>query len=177
MIRLLATLSIAAVLPSVATGQAREEYRLKAAFLFNFTRFVEWPAQAFKSSRDPIAICLVGKNPFGDTLADSVNGKISQNRPLIVIPIADPAQAATCHVLFVPASERKKLGLLLDATAGRGVLTVGETESFLADGGVISLKLDDRKIRIQVNPGAADQQHLKISSKLLSLAEIVKGAR
>ena len=177
MMRIPAILLSAATLCSVAPGQGGEEYRLKAAFLYNFTRFVEWPAESLKGPNDPIAICVLGKVPFGTVLAGAVDGKASQSHPLVVIPVVELTQAASCQVLFVPSSERKKYRAVLDAVAGRGALTVGETEGFLDQGGVIVLKLEDRKIRLQVNLTAAEKQRLKISSKLLSLATIIKETR
>lgn len=158
----------------VACAQSADEYRVKAAFLFNFTKFVEWPSLAFHDTKDPIYICVFGSNPFGTALKEAVHGKVIQNRVLEVRLVADPAQSNGCQVLFVPASERKQLRPILDAAAGHGVLTIGEADWFLRDGGVINLRIESGSVRIQVNPQAADQQHLQISSKLLSLAEIVR---
>ncbi len=177
MLRLCLTVVTAFLAQSFASAEPNDEYRLKAAFLFNFTRFVEWPPQAFKTAGEPISICILGKNALDEALTEAVRGKTIQDRTFAIVPISDPAQAQSCQILFVSSSERKRLPAILHAVGGRGVLTVGETDSFTAEGGVIGLKLDDRKIHIQINPDAAEQQHIRISSKLLTLAEIVRGAK
>src|SRR5579863_9324570 len=93
-----------ALLCIVARGQPSEEYRVKAAFLHNFPKFVEWPSQAFKNPADPIAICILGKNPFGDVLYEAVSGNTADGRPFSVRLVADIAQARLCHILFISAS-------------------------------------------------------------------------
>src|ERR1700743_1807505 len=115
-----------------------DEYRVKAAFVFNFTKFVEWPAQAFRTSNEPICICVFGKNPFGDALGPAIQGKTGQERRLLVRFVSDPSQGLGCHELFVPAGEKKQLRLILKATAGHGVLTVSEMDSFVHEGGVVN---------------------------------------
>jgi hypothetical protein len=157
-----------------AMAQPVEEYRLKAAFIFNFTRFVEWPAESFKSPTEPISICVFGRNPFGDALEQAVHGHLSQGRPVVVRSISDAADAAGCHELFLPASERKQWRAVLDAAANHAILTVGEADSFLHDGGVVNLRIENGTVRIQVRPEAAARQQIVMSSKLLGLAEIVR---
>jgi hypothetical protein len=158
----------------VAPAQTTEEYRVKAAFLHNFPKFVEWPSHAFKNSTDPIVICILGKNPFGDVLDEAVSGKTADGRPFSVRQVADVAQARLCHILFISASERKRQRSILDALVGTGTLTVGENDTFAEEGGVMNLKIEGGSVRLQINVKAAAQQQLHISSKLLSLAEIVK---
>jgi hypothetical protein len=150
------------------------EYQVKAAFLYNFAKFVEWPAQSFKSPHDPISICILGKNPFGDALVETVQGKTVNGRPLVIRQLED-ARESSCHILFVRFSEQKRLRSVLESISGRGVLTVGETDTFTADGGIINFKIDGEKIRFQINIEATRREKLRISSKLLSLAEIVGG--
>jgi YfiR/HmsC-like len=150
-----------------------EEYRVKAAFLFNFAKFVEWPAQAFKSPSDPIVIGVVGKNPFGNALTEVLAGKTWGGRAFQVREVVDAQQAASCQIVFVSASERKRLGPLLSRIGNSGVLTVGEMDNFASEGGIINFKIDSGSVHLQINVEAARKQQLHISAKLLSLAEIV----
>lgn len=166
---------LAAVLRSpTARGQTVDEYQLKAAFLSNFAKFVEWPPETFSSPRDPIAICILGEDPFGDELRKAVNGKAIEDRKLVVRQVSGVRQASGCQILFVGSTERKRLRAVLAEIKGDGILTVGDTGNFAAEGGVINLKLEAGKIHLQVNVDAANRQRLRISSKLLSLAEIVR---
>jgi len=162
-------------LPAVGRAQIVEEYRVKAAFVYNFPNFIEWPARNFKSAQGPLIICALGKSPLSDALAEVVQQKPAEGRPIVIRVIEDAVEASECHIIFIRASERKRSRSILDVTSGRGILTVGEMDSFLAEGGVINFKIDNEKIRIQVNLRAADQQQLRISSKLLGLSQIVVG--
>jgi hypothetical protein len=157
-----------------AWGQSASEYEVKAAFLYNFAKFVEWPAQSFKGPDDPITICIVGQNPFGHMLEDTVNGKTLEGRAFVVRNVPDVQQAGRCHILFVSSSERKNLQAILAGIRTPGVLTVGETEGFAMNGGVINFKLEDGKVRFEINLHAAAKEGLQIRSHLLSLAQIVK---
>jgi len=154
-----------------AATPVADEYPVKAAFLFNFAKFVEWPAFAFKGPEDPIAICVLGQNPFGTALEDVVRDKTVANRAFVVRSVLNAQQATTCQIVFVSASERKRFRLLLDELKGRSILTVGEADDFTASGGIINFKLKDARVRIEIDPNAADRAGLHISSKLLSLAE------
>jgi hypothetical protein len=149
------------------------EYRVKAAFLYNFAKFVEWPAQVFKSASDPIVIGVLGKNPFGDALAEAVSGKTLGGRAFQVREVADAEHTAGCQIVFVSSSERKRLGPLFSRIGNTAVLTVGETDNFASEGGIINFKIDAGTVRLQINVEAARKQQLHISAKLLSLAEIV----
>ena len=148
-----------------------DEYPVKAAFLFNFAKFVEWPAAAFKGPEDPVAICVLGQNPFGTALEDVVRDKTVANRAFVVRGVLNTQQATTCQILFVSASERKRFRILLDELKGRSILTVGEGDDFTANGGIINFRLKDARVRIEIDAGAANRAGLHISSKLLSLAE------
>ena len=154
-------------------GQSANEYQVKAAFLYNFAKFVEWPAQSFKGSDDPIAICTLGQNPFGSMLEDAVKGKTLEGRAFVVRAIPDVRQARGCHILFISSSEQKHLQLILESIKAPGILTVGETEGFAKNGGIINFKLEGGMVRFEINVGAAAKEGLQIRSNLLSLAEIV----
>ena len=157
-----------------AQAPVADEYQVKAAFLFNFAKFVEWPNDTFKSAEEPIAICILGQNPFGGALEQVVRDKTVGTRPFQVRTVSNPQQASKCQIVFMSASERKHARSLLEELKGHSILTVGEMEDFTANGGVINFKLKEARVRIEIDTGAADQAKLHISSKLLSLAEITK---
>lgn len=151
-----------------------DEYQVKAAFLFNFAKFVEWPAAAFKALDEPLAICVLGQDPFGTALEEVVRNKTVAKRTFVVREVSNAQQASSCQIVFVSSSERKRFRVLLDGLKGHSILTVGEADDFTANGGIISFKLKDARVRIEIDTGAADRAGLRISSKLLSLAEIAK---
>jgi hypothetical protein len=172
MVRLILILWMGVLWCAPAGAAEIDEYQVKAAFLFNFAKFVEWPAQAFKSADAPVEICVLAPNPFGFTLANAVEGKAVGNRKFVVRDVRDAQQANECHILFVSAAGWTLSAARLGEIKKCCVLTVGETEDFIAGGGMINLKLEDGRVRVQINPDAADRARLRISSKLLSLAEI-----
>jgi len=155
-------------------GAGFDEYQVKAAFLYNFAKFVEWPPGTFSSPSDPIGICIAGVNPFGSTLDTMVQGKKMGERVFAVRRIPDTQQAKECQILFIGGTEWKRLRSLLDALKGAAILTVGETDDFTAAGGMIAFQLAGPRVRIQIDLETAEHSRLKISSKLLSLAQIVK---
>jgi len=170
-------LSLIAVLGFTLAAGARaqtEEYQVKGAFLFNFAKFIEWPVSSFGGPHEPIAICILGQNPFGDSLGEAVRGKSLGGRPIALRMIADVLPKSGCQILFVNAQERMRFHSMAGSFKDGGVLTVGEAPWFIEDGGIINLKVEGGKIRFEINVDAADQAHLVISSKLLSLAQIVR---
>ncbi len=171
------TLAIAAaiIFPIEAEAQV-DEYQVKAAFLFNFAKFVQWPAQTFKTPTDPIAICILGKNPFGKTLEETIKGKTVGGRTLDVLPISDTQPPGSCQILFVPSSERKRFRSILARLKGAGVLSVGEAGEFTAEGGVINFSVEHGNISLEINVAAAEYTGVHISAKLLSLSHVVRMA-
>ncbi|MGD1092918.1 MAG: YfiR family protein [Bryobacteraceae bacterium] len=167
-------IALGVLLSTGACAQVADEYRVKATFLFNLAKFVEWPPQAFKSPSAPIVIGVLGKHPFGGALAHAVAGKTLGGRAFEVREVADAQQAASCQIVFVSSSERKRLRPLFTQIGNSAVLTVGETNNFAVDGGIINFKIDAGSVRLQINVEAARKQQLRISAKLLSLAEIVE---
>jgi hypothetical protein len=139
------------------------EYRVKAAYLYNFVQFVEWPP---RPSTDPLTICAAGRNPFGSVLADTVRGESVNGRPLAVKVILEPD--AGCDVVFVP--DGSAASAYLRAARATPQLTVGEGPDFLAQGGIINFVRDDGKVRFEINADAAARADLRISSRLLRLA-------
>ena len=161
----------AAAVPADAEGTVTDEYQVKAAFLYNFAKFVEWPAG---TPGGAIAICVLGQNPFGRVLEDTVSGKTVDGKTFVVRHVSELKGAAPCQILFVSSSERMRYSVVLGELRAGHVLTVGETEGFIEEGGIVNLKLDSGKIQIQININAAEQAGVRISSKLLSLAQIVR---
>lgn len=158
-------------LPAPAAAQA-PEYHLKAAFLFNFVKFVEWPPQAFPGARAPLTLCVYGEDPFGRTLDEVVRGEKVGERSLAVRRPDSLEALDGCHVLFVSRSEAERLGGVLAQVGNRPVLTVSDTEGFLQAGGVINFVLEGSKVRFLINQKAAERNGLRISSRLLRLAMI-----
>jgi hypothetical protein len=166
-----ALVRIAASLQAGADAAPVGEYQLKAVFLFNFAKFVEWPPQAFADAHDPFTICVLGDNPFGSSLDDAVRGKTVANRPIVIHLISSPQQARTCQILFVSASEHERMRGILEALKICCLLTVGDTDDFTTNGGIVQFKVNDARVRIEIDAEAAGLANLRISSKLLSLAE------
>src|SRR2546428_488730 len=172
--RLSFVLVLGALITAASGGEQINEYQMKAVYLYNLAKFVEWPATAFKNAGDPISICVLGQNPILHTLEEAVNGETIEDRKLIVRPVADVSQVNNCQILSVGSSDRKYLRSLLRDLKTTGILTVGEAESLTSEGGVVNLKLEGGKVRIEINLKAAERQQLRISPKLLSLAQVVK---
>ena len=153
-----------------------DEYQVKALFLYNFARYVEWPPETFRAANDPIVICVLGQNPFGGALDRAVVGKVLGARPFAVRQISDLSPGSGCHILFINSSQSRRFRSMAGRLKGSAVLSVGETPGFTADGGVINFKLENGKVRFEIDLDAAGREHLRISSKLLSLAQIAKKA-
>jgi hypothetical protein len=148
--------------------------QVEAAFIYNFARFVEWPTQAFADASSPMIIGVFGKNVFGTDLADTIKGKVIRGHPLQFKECASLADASQCQVLFISNSEKSRLSKIISGLGGASILTVSETDNFIAQGGMINLRLIDQKVRFDINNSAAKTAGLSISSKLLSLALTVK---
>ena len=149
------------------------EYQVKAAFLFNFAKFAEWPADAFAGPGDPITICVAGDDPFGESLDNAVRGETVGGRRLAVERTRSLVKLRDCHIVFVARSERGRRHAILSSLEGASVLSVGEDDSFLTDGGVVRFVLDQNRVRFEINLAAAEGNRLKLSSKLLRLARAV----
>ena len=152
-----------------------DEYQVKAAFLFNFAKFVEWPTEAFSDPNAPLVITVFGEDPFNGSL-EAVKGKLVNNRKLTIRRVKDIQDIGKSNVLFVSPSARKELARILEALQGQNVLTVGEDGVFTQCGGIINFVKEDNRVRFEVNVTAAERAGLKISSRLLALARIVKGS-
>jgi len=154
-------------------AEVTKEYQIKAAFLYNFTKFVEWPAARFADDASPIVIGVVGPNPFEDELAKLVNGRKANGRNIVVMHLSSIPESGSVHVLFFSAGETRPLGDMLARFHAAGVLTVGESPHFKAAGGMINFVPEADKIRFEINQSASEQAGLKISAQLLKLATAV----
>jgi hypothetical protein len=148
------------------------EYQVKAVFLLNFTKFIGWPPTAFEEPDSPIEICVLGEDPFGNSLDQAVAGEVVGGRRVAVQKIKSAPQPKSCQLLFFGKSE-KDAGKLLPGL-GPGVLTVGEGESFVREGGMIAFIIENRRVRFAIKRAAAENAGLVLSSKLLSVAKSVE---
>lgn len=160
------------VLTTQVQAQAADEYQVKAAFILNFARFVDWPNDAFGDG-GALVVGVVGDDPFGGAL-DRLNGNAVNGRHLRIRRLRWDDNLRACQILFVSASEGKHLGKILESVRGGSVLTIGELPQFNQAGGIIKFVIQDNKVRFEINAGAAGQARLRISSKLLALS---KGGR
>jgi hypothetical protein len=149
------------------------EQRVKAAFIFNFAKFVEWPPEAFVRGDAPLEICVIEGEPLNQTLAETVRGKAINQHPLTVRRVQNGAQLRGCNVLYLGDLEPSRQREFVAVLRGRPVLTVSDTAGFIDDGGMIRFLILDGKVRFEINQGAAERARLAISSQLLSLAHSV----
>jgi hypothetical protein len=168
----LCVFSIAGCVAS-AQPQAPTEYQIKAAFLYNFVKFVGWPAETLSNDRAPIVVGVLGKDPFGSALDDVILGKAVDGHPIQILRTNSLQDLKACQIAFISSSEAKRLSEILTGLRGSSVLTVGEADHFAQLGGVIQFTLEGNKVRFAINVDAAERARLKVSSKLLSLATVV----
>ncbi len=155
---------------SLAThGQLQDERTVKAAFVFNLTKYVEW-----QQPNSDLVIGVIGEGPMGETLKTLLEGRSSDNHTLRVLLAPTEAEIASCSMLYFSQSASKKAQLILERMQNKSVLTVGETESFVLNGGIIALIRAGDEVQIHVNLEAARAAHLSISSRLLDLSKIVR---
>ena len=153
------------------------DYQVKAAFLVNFPKYVDWPAGGFATPNSPITVAVFGDDNVANEFQNMIqDGLVINGHPVAVKRIHTEADInADCQILFIAASEQSRIPAILDKLKGSAVLTVGESENFLDQGGMVNLVQKNRKIRLQVNLTAASQAQLRISSRLLVAADYVKG--
>lgn len=152
-----------------ADAQSRvSEYHVKAAFLYNLAKFVQWPPSADRS--DQLVVCVIGNEFFSTLLHDLVKGKSVQDRAIIVRGPRKGDDLHACHMVFVSAIESRNTADILLRVPAAGVLTVGETPDFVREGGLARFYVENNRMRVEIDAAAADQAGLKIQSQLLSLA-------
>ena len=159
--------------PARAQANPSVEYQVKAAFLLNFAKFIDWPASAFRDEKAPITVCVFGHDPFGNALDDMMRGKNINNRELLARRINELPELKSCQLVFVSEKEERRLPEILNSEKSASALVVGEGEDFAESGGSVQLFLENNRMRFAVNVDAVQRSRLTVSSKLLALAKIV----
>jgi len=149
------------------------ESEVKAMFVYNFLKFVEWPPENALGARDPFVVVIIGEGPTADATEHFLESRAIGGRPLFVRRIKWDQSLAGARAAFVVESDAKKLRHVLDAAAAANVLTIGEGDAFATSGGVIGLLVEDRKVRFDVDTSAAQHAGLRVSSKILALSHAV----
>jgi hypothetical protein len=184
-------LFVGSIVPEALADSARsQEYQIKAAFLYNFIKFVEWPEEKVADSNEPITIGIIGKDPFGNAF-EPLKGRQAKGRKVVVKRIKGFERLKKsgakgkaelqriidairkCHVLFICSSEKEKLKEIINSVKDHPVLTVGDVKGFLETGGVVNFLMEEKKVRFEINLAAAKRAKLRIRSKLLRLAKRV----
>jgi hypothetical protein len=150
------------------------EYHVKAAFLYKFALFVDWPPETFADNSVPYIFGILGTDPFGDLIEETLADKKLNNRPIVIKRYTDYKKIGKCHILFISNSENVRWKPIFQHLETAPILTVGETDGFAAKGGIINFINEDHKIRFEINHATAQAHQLLLSSKLLRLAKIVK---
>ncbi len=164
-------------LDSHAALPVTREYQLKAAFLYNFAKFIDWPYEAFANADSEFIFCIIGTTPLNSVLEKIVGDRTIQGREQVVKRLSRYTEVHTCHILFIARLERNSLGDILETLAGHSVVSVGETPSFAQQGGIIEFFITKNKLHFKINVDAAQRAGLTISSELLKLARIVRTKR
>lgn len=159
-------------LPLAAPAQVHEasEYEVKAAFIYNFANFVEWPEGALDGT---LNICLLGDDPF-EKLFDSITGQVMGKRKVVIKRAVSLKDIIPCRVLFIASSEKARLKEITGLARANNILTIGDTEGFAKKGLTINLFMDKGKVRFEINQEAAKQAGLRVSPRLLDLARLVR---
>jgi hypothetical protein len=156
------------------SSEINREYAIKAAYLYQFARYVEWPPNAFANETAPLIIGVLGTDPFGGVLDEIARSKRIEGHTIVIRRFASMADYTPCHILFIASSvSPEEKAAAIQKARGSAVLLVGEEPGFADEGGMINFFMDENKIRFEINTENAKQDRLKISSKLLSLAKIV----
>jgi YfiR/HmsC-like len=153
-----------------AAESGPSEYQVKAAFLYNFAKFVKWPDEAFAETNTPLVIGILGDNPFGSNLELAIKDKFINGHPLSLRAVVSLPEMKLCHVLFVCQKPKRNLAETLEVLKTCSVLTVSETEHFCEAGGMINFVMEGSRVSFEINDAAAKRAGLSISSKLLNLA-------
>jgi hypothetical protein len=165
---------LAALVFFAAGAQAApdREHRIKAVFLYNFAQFVAWPDSAFRGKHDSLVVGVLGEDPFDAYLDEVVRGEKVEGRPIAVRRFRRAGDIGACHVLFISASESRRLDAVMADLGDKSILTVGESDSFIQRGGMVRFVTESGKIRLQINLEAVQKARLSVSAKLLRLADI-----
>jgi YfiR/HmsC-like len=159
---------------SVLGQQKPSEYQVEAAYLYNFGRFVEWPANLPTAKADSFSICALGEDPFGPSLHATFAGERVGNKSVVARRISNPRESADCQILFISSSERSRLNKIIESLDKTAVLTVSDMPQFSQRGGMIQFVLEDNRVRFEVNLSATQKAGLTLSSELLKVATAVR---
>ncbi len=159
------------------TGTGTSEYGLKAAFLYNFAKYTTWPKSAFSDKTAPIAVAIVGKDPFGKVLDQTIGGKKVGLRPFKIERISDPAKVKTAHIVFLGSLKERERKAFMDRLKGKPVLVVADQKGLAGKGALAGFYLDGGKVRFEISTKATKANGLTISSQLLKLAKLVDSKR
>jgi hypothetical protein len=163
----------AKVRAAVDVAPRSPEYVIKAAYLYNFAMFVEWPSDAFPTADSPLSIGVVGDDPFGGALERTVADKRINKRRIVVDRVQSVQDARRCHIVFISLDD-PRMSEFSTRLSGQSVLLVGESEGVLRQGATIGFTVRDNKVGYDINLGAAKRARLTVSSKLLNLARVVQ---
>ena len=166
---------IAGTSVSIAEEALPSEYQVKAAFLINFPKYVDWPAEAFAKPNSPIVIAVLGETKVAEEIQKVIAGRTVNGREILLKRLASGEQPGICHILFIPAAEQRHSPDLLAKLKDSSVLTVGEDEPFARNGGIITFVLRNGNVRLDIDLTAARKAGVTISSRLLAVADVVKG--
>ena len=170
----IAFMTLAGVRPNLPAAQndGTSEYEIKAAFLFNFAKFVEWPDWAMDATGNSFVIGILGKDPFNNALEQTIGEKTVRGAPLRISRFSRVEDVGPCHILFISGSEKNNLPAVLKSLEGRDILTVSDMPDFARFGGMITLYTENNKVRFMINTRSAEKAGLRLSAKLLTLAKI-----
>lgn len=157
---------------NLAQTKIASEYQLKAAFLYNFTRFIDWPSTAFSTPNAPFVIGIIGNDPFGVYMDEIIRGETVSGRPIIIQRYSTLNDIRQCHILYINTKDIKRGKEIISALENRSILTVSDASNFVKWGGVIGFYKEGNKVRLQINVASARAAQIEISSKLLNLARI-----
>lgn len=166
-------ISLVLILSVVNTYASESEYDIKAVYVYQFTKYTEWPDGLFEPDSNSLRICMQGRNLHSKSF-DKITGSLSQDRVIVVEHLESLQQLSGCHVVFISRSEEKRLDQILRRTSPLPILTVSDIDGFASRGGIIALVVEGKKIRLKINYDAAREAGLKLSSKLLAIATLVK---
>ena len=172
--RLTVTVLFWLVCMGAAEAQAQSEDQIKAAFLFTFARYVEWPAKSFAGPDDSVRICMAGSKEFATVVAQTVSGKSVENRPVQVDTLSALSESPGCHILYVGEEVASDAAGVASSVSGASVFTVADRAGFAEQGGIANFIRTNNKVRFEINPKAAKRAGLKVSSRLLRLATVVE---
>lgn len=163
--------------PVRADSTTPTEYEVKAAFIYNFAKYIRWPEASTSETSKPFVIGVIGRDPFGQALDDAVRGRSLEGRAVVARRFGRVEEVADCDILFIGLSERNNLQRIFEALRHAPVLTIGDMDRFAEHGGMINLTTEEKRVRFEINVEAAERAGLRLGSQLLRLARIVGGSR